>query len=151
MVANLFLITLSLISPTHKKIVIDLNKLKWFAYQSEKLIASGKAIGGSRVCSDNRYKSCRTPVGTFKIIQKYGYYKRSIKYPLTCRNFRKCGAKMYYFMKFHKAGIGMHGSDEINVNKNVSHGCIRLFRDDAKWLNQQFVDTDTQIVILSYK
>ena len=45
---------------------------------------------------------------------------------------------MPYCMYFHK-GFALHGSNDI-PGFRASHGCIRMFTDDAKWLNHEFVD-----------
>jgi lipoprotein-anchoring transpeptidase ErfK/SrfK len=40
---------------------------------------------------------------------------------------------------FFNGGQGLHGSYEV-VRANVSHGCVRLHVDDARWLRYNFVD-----------
>ena len=40
---------------------------------------------------------------------------------------------------FHK-GFALHGADDM-PGFRASHGCVRLFTEDAKWLNQNFVET----------
>ncbi len=45
---------------------------------------------------------------------------------------------MPYCMYFHK-GFALHGSDDI-PGYRASHGCVRMFIEDAKWLNQEFVE-----------
>ena len=46
------------------------------------------------------------------------------------------GAPMPYCMFFH-GGYALHGSYEV-PGYHASHGCIRLFVDDAAWLNEEF-------------
>lgn len=131
-------------------IVVDLNKLKFYAYDNNNvLVREGKAVGGRKKCIDQN-KSCKTPQGVFTILKKYGYNKRSIKYPLGCKG--KTCARMYYFSKFHPEGIGLHGSDEINVNFNASHGCVRLHKENARWLNLNFIKVNqTKVIVLPYQ
>ena len=42
---------------------------------------------------------------------------------------------MHFFM-----GFALHGSD-IVPGYPASHGCVRLFTEDARWLNEDFVET----------
>ena len=66
----------------------------------------------------------------------------------------KGGAKMPFCMYFHK-GFALHGSDDM-PGFRASHGCIRMFIRDAKWLNEEFVDVSndanqqmgTKVVVL---
>ena len=143
------LLALSLIC-TDKHLIVDLNKMVWTAYACGQVVRTGEAIGGRAYCPENRKKSCKTPDGTFTVYAKHGYGYRSGKYPVDCQNRRICGARMYYFMPFHRAGIGLHGSDMM-VGRNESHGCVRLHKQDAKWLNQNFVEVGTKIIILPYE
>ena len=45
---------------------------------------------------------------------------------------------MPYCMFFH-TGFALHGSYEV-PGYNASHGCVRLYKEDAKWLNEEFVE-----------
>lgn len=49
---------------------------------------------------------------------------------------------MPYCMYFHK-GFALHGSDDI-PGYRASHGCIRMFTQDAKWLNEEFVSVNNE-------
>lgn len=133
-------------SLAEKRIIIDLNILRFYAIQDGKVIRKGKAVGGRSRCSDQP-RACKTPIGVFKILVKYGKYKRSAKYPLGC-NGNTC-AKMSWFQKFHKSGIGLHASDEINVNYNASHGCVRLTYEDALWLHS-WAEIGNEVQVLPY-
>ena len=53
------------------------------------------------------------------------------------------------YCMFFKGGFAMHGSSGV-PGYNASHGCVRLFVDDAQWLNQDFADIGTQVIILPY-
>ena len=41
---------------------------------------------------------------------------------------------------FFYGGYALHASPVV-PGYNDSHGCIRLFYEDAKWLNKQFIET----------
>ena len=49
---------------------------------------------------------------------------------------------MPYCMFFHK-GFALHGSDDI-PGYRASHGCVRMFTRDAKWLNEEFVEISSE-------
>jgi len=134
---------------TNKMVVIDLNSKTWTAYADGQVVRTGEAIGGRATCPENRRKSCKTPSGLFEVYAKHGRGYRSGKYPIECKNRSACGARMYYFMPFHRAGIGLHGSDMM-VGRNESHGCVRLHKEDAAWLNKNFVEIGTKVTVLPY-
>lgn len=131
-------------------IIVDLNNHQWYAISYNEIIKSGSAIGGINRCKENRHLSCKTPIGLYTILDISPLkYKRSDLYPITCKNKKKCGAKMYYFTKFHSSGIGIHGSDHPLRNINESHGCIRVSKPDAHWINKK-VNLGTLVIILEY-
>lgn len=118
-------------------------KLSWVAINSNgKVVKSGKASGGSGYCSDIR-RSCRTPSGTYSIINKGGADCRSSRYPVG-----RGGAKMPYCMFFSKY-YAIHGSYDV-PNYNASHGCIRVKPYDAKWLHKNFIKIGTTVVVKPY-
>ncbi|MCX7124554.1 MAG: L,D-transpeptidase, partial [Gammaproteobacteria bacterium] len=41
--------------------------------------------------------------------------------------------------------FALHGSTLPGYN--ASHGCVRLFFDDAKWLNQDFLNIGTRVTV----
>ncbi len=41
---------------------------------------------------------------------------------------------MHFFM-----GYALHGSDQV-PGYAASHGCVRMFIEDARWLNEEFID-----------
>ncbi|MCP4696053.1 MAG: L,D-transpeptidase [Gammaproteobacteria bacterium] len=115
-----------------KKIVVNQKKLAWGAYDRRgKLVKWGPASGGQDYCPDVK-RSCRTIAGKFTIHRKKDAECVSGKYPIG-----KGGAKMPYCMFFHR-GYALHGSNSV-PGRNASHGCVRLFIEDAKWLNEKFV------------
>ena len=147
---RLFLACLFLSSTAfaEEKVVVDLNSLQWKAYRGDVLVKSGKAVGGAKKCLESR-KSCKTPAGVYKMIRKYGGKYKSNIYPKDCEDLKECGAKMPYFIRLTKDGVGLHGSDSL-PNYNASHGCVRLHPKDARWLNKHFVTKETVIEVLPY-
>lgn len=111
-----------------------------------KLIRWGIATAGADQCpeSDN---SCRTKSGQFRIYSTGDSSCISKKYD---------SAPMPYCM-FFNGGQALHGSSSIQFD-NISHGCVRLHLDDAKWLRYHFVEgpnaansyRGTRVIIKSY-
>ena len=124
--------------------VFSPRELQWAAYDEDGYrVASGKANGGKSYCPDVG-RSCKTPVGVFRVLSKRGAGCTSSKYPVG-----KGGAPMPYCMYFHKAGYAIHGSPHIS-NKHGSHGCIRVTTDAAKWLHKYFIKPGTKVIVHSY-
>lgn len=119
------------------------SQLKWVAINSNgTVVKSGKASGGRKYCPDTK-RACRTPTGTYHVISEGGPNCRSSRYPIG-----RGGAKMPYCMFFSKY-YAIHGSYEL-PNYNASHGCIRVRPTDAKWLQQNFVQIGTTVVVKPY-
>lgn len=115
-----------------KEIIVDQEKLAWGAYDDEgNLVWWGPISSGRDKCSDSA-RSCRTLTGIFRVFSKENVKCTSDVFPIG-----KGGAKMPYCMYFHK-GFALHGSDDI-PGVRASHGCVRMFIQDAKWLNEEFV------------
>ncbi len=129
-----------------KEIVVDQDKLAWAAYdENGQLVKWGPIASGGDRCSDNSSPTCRTMTGIFRIFSKEDVRCKSNVFPIG-----KGGAKMPYCMYFHK-GLALHGSDDI-PGYRASHGCVRMFTRDAKWLNQEWVQvTNEQKNILGTK
>lgn len=126
-----------------KKIIVDLKQLAWGAYDSNgELLNWGPVSGGKGWCPDIQMQ-CRTPAGEFTIQHKGGAACKSGKFPIP-----DGGAPTPYCM-FFKGGYALHGSYDI-PGYHASHGCVRLLVEDAKWLNQEFVEIGTNVTILSY-
>ncbi len=135
--------------PGRKLVVVDPKVLAWGAYNRQgELVHWGPASGGKNYCRDVR-RGCRTVRGTYSFYHKRGAGCRSSKYPL-----RRGGAPMPYCMFFYK-GYALHGSPVV-PGYHASHGCVRLFNNDAKWLNTEFIDLPsykrrgTKIIINNY-
>lgn len=123
-------------------IKVDLGKLAWAAYDSQGyLVRWGEASGGKRYCADIR-RGCRTVTGTYTIYRKQGPGCKSSRFPVG-----RGGAPMPYCMHF-KGGYAMHGGNVPGYN--ASHGCVRLHYEDARWLNQEFVDVGRTRVQIKY-
>ncbi len=127
-----------------KVIIFDPNKLAWGAYDSNgDLVRWGPAAGGKNYCADVG-RSCRTISGTYRIYTKKGAECKSSKYPLG-----KGGAPMPHCMFFHK-GFALHGSPVV-PGYHASHGCVRVYNEDAYWLNREFVEVgSTKVIVKPY-
>lgn len=142
-----------------KHVIVDLKQLAWGAYEpvskgkwagkAALLVRWGPANGGSKICKETGRLECKTPVGTYSVLHIDKAGKKSDKYPVDCADKKKCGHPMPYFMKFKPSGEGLHG-DRWLVGRNASHGCVRLFKEDAKWLAESFVSVGTPIIIEDY-
>jgi L,D-transpeptidase ErfK/SrfK len=130
--------------PNRKTIIVDPNKLAFGAYDADgTLVHWGPISAGQNYCSDVK-RRCQTITGTYTVYTKQGAGCKSKKYPLG-----KGGAPMPYCMFFHK-GFALHGSPTV-PGYHASHGCVRLYKDDAKWLNTQFVNVgSTRVIIKPY-
>ncbi|KTD79239.1 L,D-transpeptidase [Legionella waltersii] len=124
-------------SEHEKQIIVDQEKLAWGAYDAEgNLVLWGPISSGRDKCSDSN-RSCRTLTGIFRVFSKENVRCTSDVFPIG-----KGGAKMPYCMYFHK-GFALHGSDDI-PGERASHGCVRMFINDAKWLNENFVELSSE-------
>lgn len=123
-----------------KVIIVNLGMLAFGAYdESGHLVHWGPASGGRGWCPDLG-RGCHSPVGSFAIYNKGGAGCVSSKYPLG-----EGGAPMPYCMFFH-GNYALHGSPLV-PGFNASHGCIRMFTQDAEWLNEEFADIGTQVIV----
>lgn len=135
---NLYAISHMEVSPFPRRIeprgrnllLINLRLQAFGAYDAYgRLLHWGPVSGGRGWCPDVR-RRCGTPRGTFFIISKGGAGCVSTKYPIG-----RGGAPMPYCMFFY-GNYAMHGS--FLPGYHASHGCIRMFKEDAKWLNRNF-------------
>jgi hypothetical protein len=129
-------------SPT-TRIIVDQSDLAWGAYNSNgDLVKWGPIAAGKDYCPDVG-RSCRTVTGNFTVYTKRGEGCVSSKFPV-----HKGGAPMPNCMFFH-GGFALHGSPNV-PGYNASHGCVRLFNEDARWLNQEFVEVGSTRVTVRY-
>lgn len=96
----------------------------------------GPISSGKDYCSDIG-RSCKIKTGIFYVFNKQDKRCKSRVFPVG-----RGGAKMPYCMFYYK-GYALHGSHEV-PGYRASHGCVRLFTRDAKWLNQNFVELSTK-------
>lgn len=123
--------------------VFNPRKLRWYAYDSKgRLIKSGHASGGRGYCPDLK-RSCRTPVGHFRVQRKGGPGCKSAKFPLG-----RGGSPMPY-CSFFSRYYAVHGSYHV-PNYNASHGCIRVHPSAARWLSKNFLFYGTKVIVLPY-
>lgn len=131
--------------PGEKLIIWDPALLAYGAYDPEgNLVRWGPGAGGKDYCQDVE-RGCRTVTGEFRIIKIGGPYYRSGKYPVDCVG-KEC-ALMPYAM-FFKSGYAFHAGRVPGAN--ASHGCVRVFYADAEWLNKEFVEMKTKVIIRPY-
>lgn len=129
-----------------KVFIFDPNYHAWAVYDEVgRLVNTGKASGGSLYCPDVG-RRCTTIVGEFTIVSKGGANCKSSKYPIATGG----GAPMPYCMHFGNKGYAIHGSKEIPDDRNVSHGCIRITPMAAKWLNHNFIEIGSKVIVLPY-
>ncbi|WP_242602240.1 L,D-transpeptidase [Legionella nagasakiensis] len=124
-------------SDGEKSIYVDLHKLAWAAYDVDgKLLWWGPISPGAGQIS--KYPNApTTPTGTFHIFRKQGADCISNSFPQRIDG-DNGGAKMPFCMHFYR-GYALHGSVEL-PGYAASEGCLRLFIEDAQWLNERFVD-----------
>jgi len=130
-------------------VVVDLNVLAWGAYDSGKLINWGPANGGSKRCKETGLPKCKTHSGEHVILRIGNYGTKSQLYPTDCVDKKACGFQMFYYMKFHTDGTGLHGAKSL-PGWNASHGCVRLLKEDARWLNKKFVSLGMKVYVVNY-
>jgi hypothetical protein len=124
--------------PGEKLLIFDPSIYAWAAYDRDgKLLRWGPAVGGRG--------GFRTPVGEFRIYSKGDAACRSRVYPEGCHG-RQC-TPMPFCMTFER-GNAFHAGDL--PGRHESHGCVRLFYDDAEWLNREFVEYGTRVIVRPY-
>ena len=124
-------------SDGEKTIYVSQEKLAWGAYDDKgELLWWGPLSSGSGHCR-GLDGTCITPSGSFRVIRKQDIDCISTAFPLRS-NGESGGAEMPYCMHFFR-GYALHGSDTV-PGYRASHGCVRIFVEDARWLNEEFVD-----------
>lgn len=120
-------------SSGEKTIYVSQKQLAWGAYDEDgELLWWGPISSGSKKCS-----GCDTPSGSFRVIRKQGIECVSTAFPRR-RSGEHGGAPMPYCMHFFR-GYALHGSYDV-PGYRASHGCVRMFTEDARWINQEFID-----------
>lgn len=117
-----------------KLIVIDPNVAAWGAYDpGGTLVRWGPAAAGKDWCGDIE-SPCQTHPGSFRIFSLGSSDCISHKFPLP-----DGGAPMPYCMYFNN-GQALHGEPRGLPGYNASHGCVRLYVNDAEWLRYDFAE-----------
>ncbi len=123
-------------SDGQKTIFISQKKLAWGAYDEDgELLWWGPVSSGIDTCTVRG--GCSTPTGEFRVIRKQDIECVSTVFPRRA-NGENGGALMPYCMHFFR-GYALHGSYEV-PGYRASHGCVRMFIEDARWLNEEFID-----------
>ena len=123
-------------SKGEKTIFVSQKKLAWAAFdETGVLVWWGPISPGMSFCP-NVYGGCVTPTGAFRMIRKQDYDCYSTAFPKRPDG-NNGGTAMPYCMHFFR-GYALHGSNTV-PGYPASHGCIRLFIQDARWLNEEFV------------
>lgn len=120
-----------------KTIFVSQEQLAWGAYDEQgELIWWGPISSGSGRCgaADG---NCLTPTGSFRVIRKQDINCISTVFPRRA-NGENGGAIMPYCMHFLR-GFALHGSESVPGYQD-SHGCVRMFIEDARWLNEEFIN-----------
>lgn len=125
-----------------RTVIVSMQLLAFAAYESNgKLIHWGPISGGQDWCNDIQ-RPCLTAIGTYRIYNKQGPECISTKFPIDTDG----GAPMPFCMHYYN-GFALHGSSMV-PGYHASHGCIRLFEEDAKWLNKNFVKVGTKVIVI---
>ncbi len=130
-----------------KVVLVDPNVHAWGAYDPEgHLVRAGIATAGGTVCPpDADETDCRTSSGIFYITSMGGEDCYSKKYP------RPNGGGLMPNCMFFNAGQALHGSpDNIVVEDNISHGCVRMRLPDAEWMVNHFAHVGTKVIVVPY-
>lgn len=121
-----------------KIIYVNQKQLAFGAYNEDgRLLWWGPISSGIGICP-GIYGGCKTPSGDFRIIRKQSEDCVSTAFPKRIDG-DNGGAEMPYCMHFFR-GYALHGSHEVPGYRS-SHGCVRLFTEDARWLNEDFITT----------
>lgn len=117
--------------PGQKVIMVSLKKLAFGAYSADGRLVYWGPISAARGYCPDTGRRCTTKTGVFHVYTKGGAGCKSTRYPVG-----RGGAPMPYCM-FFNGNYALHGSYDV-PGYHASHGCVRLFVKDAKWLNQEF-------------
>lgn len=131
-------------APGENVVVVDPAFLAWGAYDGNgELVRWGPASAGADFCKDIS-EPCQTKEGSFRVVTLGSSDCYSTKFPLP-----KGGAPMPYCMYFN-GGQALHGEPNGLPGYNASHGCVRLYVNDAEWLRYDFIDQGTRVVVRGY-
>ncbi len=135
----------SRISEGRNVFIFDPIHLQWAVYNKEgKQVGLGHAAGGKNYCPDIK-KPCRTVVGEFTVFRTEDANCTSKTFPID----EGGGAPMPHCMFFYK-GYAIHGSTS-PLNKNASHGCIRVSKKAAAWINTNYISPGSIVRVAPYE
>lgn len=124
-------------SDGEKTIFVSQKNLAWGAYDEDgELLWWGPISSGTDNCR-GVIGGCATPTGSYRIIRKQDIDCISTAFPRRADG-NNGGAEMPFCMHFFR-GYALHGSETV-PGYRASHGCVRMFTEDARWLNEEFVD-----------
>ena len=131
------------IDPPGKKVIfVSINNLAFGAYNEQGDLERWGPVSTARGYCPDLGHGCHTALGKFSVYRKGGFHCVSKKFPIG-----RGGAPMPYCMFYH-GGFALHGSYQV-PGYNDSHGCIRLFVNDAQWLNEEFVtSTKNEVAVV---
>lgn len=127
--------------PGEKIIIVSFDRLAFGAYNANGTLEYWGPVSGGRGYCPDVHRKCNSPRGRFAIYNKEGRRCVSTKFPVG-----RGGAPMPYCMFFH-GGFALHGSYEV-PGYNASHGCVRMFVNDAQWLNQDFTSGERNVPVI---
>lgn len=139
-------------SPGEKVVIVDPVNHAWGAYDADGvLLRWGPASSGKDFCRDIN-RECQTHAGSFRVYSLGSSDCYSTKFPLP-----DGGAPMPYCMYFEN-GQALHGEPNGLPGFNASHGCVRMYVNDAEWLRYDFIEgpnsgnhfRGTRIIVRSY-
>ncbi len=123
-------------------LLVNLKVFAFAAYDATgHLVWWGPASGGRPWCDETHKTACTSALGDFSVYRMAGADCYSNTYPVETNG----GAPMPYCMFYHQ-GFAIHGST-LSGFANRSSGCVRLFYDDAKWLQQKFTTVGTPVTV----
>ena len=111
-----------------RRVIADISEHAFGAYEPDGTL---KWWGPISTATKGHY----TQKGKFRIYNKKGADCYSPQYR----------ARMPYCMHYYK-GFAMHAFQSVPAY-NASHGCIRMFYNDAKWLNRGFVNVGSELEV----
>lgn len=120
-----------------KVVLVDPEELAWGAYDTDGvLLRWGPVSAGANFCKDLE-RECHTHSGSFRVYSLGSSDCFSTKFPLP-----DGGAPMPYCMYFEN-GQALHGEPNGLPGYNASHGCVRMYVNDAEWLRYDFIEGPT--------
>jgi len=140
-------------APGEKVVIVDPINHAWGAYDADGvLLRWGPASSGANFCKDIE-KECHTHAGSFRVYSLGSSDCFSTKFPLP-----DGGAPMPYCMYFEN-GQALHGEPNGLPGYNASHGCVRMYVNDAEWLRYDFIEgpnsgnnyRGTRIIVRDYQ